>query len=156
MKSIISIVFVTLLFVSCSSTETIEEEVIDYDSLNEIEIQDYISKNNLTPKKSSTGLYYIIIDKGTGKTPTLSSNVTVYYKGYTTDGIVFEESPDIGVNYDLNRLIPGFSEGITYLQEGGSAKLIIPSKIGYSGKLSSFNPLGGKVIIFDIKLISVN
>jgi FKBP-type peptidyl-prolyl cis-trans isomerase FkpA len=155
MKSYLSIFFIAFLLVSCANSEPIiEEETIDYDALNETEIQTYISENKLTTEKSSSGLYYIIKEKGTGKIPTLSSNVTFYYKGYTTDGVVFDESIVDGVDFDLNRLIPGFAEGVTYLKEGGEATLIIPSKIAYS--FNSISPFGGKVIIFDVKLISVN
>jgi FKBP-type peptidyl-prolyl cis-trans isomerase FkpA len=145
------------LLSSCSSSGSIEEvELIDYDALNETEIQNYLSQNNLNPQKSSSGLYYIITDEGIGNTPTILSNVKVDFKGYNTSGVIFEESPDEGIDFNLNDLIIGFSEGVTYLKENGKATLIIPSKIGYPPNLRSSHPLGGKVIIFDVKLIKIN
>ena len=158
MKSYLSILITLLIFISCSSLDqSIENQnIIDYDALNETEIQNYISENNLVPKKSNSGLYYIIKEKGTGQVATFSSNVTVSYKGYTTDKVVFEESKADGVSFDLNNLIQGFTEGVTYLKEGGEATLIIPSKIGYPHNLLPPHSLAGKVVIFDIKLISVN
>lgn len=157
-KYITSLLIFTLVFSSCSNSETITEEFIDYDKLNEEEIQKYITENNLNPEKSSTGLYYIITDEGTGESPTLSSNVTVYYKGYTPEQgqeYPFDESPTEGIEFYLQNLIKGFSEGVTYLKEGGEATLIIPSKLAYTSDLI-YNPFAGKVLIFDIKLISVN
>ena len=145
------------IFSSCSPSEPLEEvEFIDYDALNETEIQNYLSLNNLNPQKSSSGLYYIITDDGIGNSPTLLSNVKVNFKGYGTNGVIFEESPDEGIDFNLNDLIIGFSEGVTYLKENGEATLIIPSKIGYPNNLLPPHGLGGKVIIFDVKLIKIN
>jgi FKBP-type peptidyl-prolyl cis-trans isomerase FkpA len=155
MKQYILLLFSYFFFISCSSSIVIEEVPIDYDALNEIEIQDYITENNLSPQKSDTGLYYIIKEEGTGNKPTLSSNITVYYKGYDTKGVVFDESPIEGLSFNLSEVIKGFSEGMTYLRENGEATLIIPSKIAYNGN-SSFYPFSGKVILFDVKLISIN
>lgn len=145
---------------SCTNSEPIiEENPIDYDALNEEEIQNYISENNLNPEKSDSGLYYIITNEGSGDSPSLSSNVTVYYKGYTPDRGIdypFDESPEEGIDFDLSNLIIGFSEGVTYIKEGGEITLIIPSKLAYSADLLPYNSFGGKVLIFDVKLISIN
>ncbi|MFK8058667.1 MAG: FKBP-type peptidyl-prolyl cis-trans isomerase [Polaribacter sp.] len=159
MKSYFSLFFICVLLTSClTPIPEVEEEIIDYDPLNETEIQEYITKNNLSPQKSESGLYYIIKKEGTGKAATLNTNVTVYYRGYTTTNtdIFFDESPVSGTNFDLRNLIKGFAEGVTYLKEGGEATLIIPSKIGYN-QINSLpnNPLIGKVLLYDIKLIRV-
>ncbi|APZ45141.1 peptidylprolyl isomerase [Polaribacter reichenbachii] len=154
MKSYLSTLIIVLAFSSCLNSETPIEEPIDYDALNEIEIQDYITENNLNPEKSDSGLYYILKEEGVGVSPTTTSNVTVYYKGYTTDGVVFDESTADGTNFNLNGLITGFSEGITYLKEGGEATLIIPSKIGYPYYV--YSSFAGKVVIFDVKLLTIN
>jgi FKBP-type peptidyl-prolyl cis-trans isomerase FkpA len=60
-------------------------------SLKRKEIVDYIAKNNLTAQKRFW-LYYVIKEAGDGVKPTSSSIVTVAYKGYYTDGEVFDES----------------------------------------------------------------
>ncbi|WP_405562793.1 FKBP-type peptidyl-prolyl cis-trans isomerase [Polaribacter sp. Asnod6-C07] len=154
MKSYLSIIILALTCISCLNSEPIDENPVDYDALNEIEIQDYITENNLNPEKSDSGLYYIIKEEGVGVSPTITSNVTVYYKGYNTDGVVFDESSEDGATFNLNQLITGFSEGITYLKEGGEATLIIPSKIGYP--YYSYSSLAGEVVLFDVKLITIN
>jgi FKBP-type peptidyl-prolyl cis-trans isomerase len=55
---------------------------------NEEEIAAYVAKNKLNAQRSDSGLYYVINEAGTGKQPTATSNVTVAYKGYFTNGSV--------------------------------------------------------------------
>lgn len=155
MKSYTSALLILAFIVtSCLNNESPELEIPNYDALNETEIQEYISENNLNPIKSDSGLYYILKEEGVGVSPTTTSNVTVYYKGYLTDGFVFDESTEDGATFNLDQLIVGFSEGITYLKEGGEATLIIPSKIGYP--FYSYSSLAGEVVIFDVKLLTIN
>lgn len=160
MKSYLSICLLSFMFFSCLNSGEIDQDIfepeIDYETLNEEEIQEYISTNNLNPQKSESGLYYIIKKQGTGKAATLKSNVTVYYKGFVINSSdTFEESEVDGASFNLENLIPGFAEGITYLNEGGEATLIIPSKIGYPSNTFPPSFLSGKVLIFDVKLIRV-
>lgn len=155
MKSYVTaLLMLTFILTSCLNTESSELEIPNYDAINETEIQEYITKNNLNPTKSDSGLYYIIKEEGVGVNPTITSNVTVYYKGYKTDGVVFDESSEDGATFNLDQLIAGFSEGLTYLKENGEATLIIPSKIGYP--FYSYSSLAGEVVIFDVKLITIN
>ncbi|MDO5969682.1 FKBP-type peptidyl-prolyl cis-trans isomerase [Flavivirga aquimarina] len=138
------------LFVSCSNNDE-----KDYVTLNDNEIIEYIADNNLVAEKSATGLYYIIDNEGTGEQPTTTSDVTVAYKGYFTNGTVFEESDAEGITFNLQKVIAGWTEGITYFKEGGSGTLLLPSHLAY-GNLGKGSIPGGAVIIFDINLISVN
>lgn len=141
-----------ILSIGCSN----DGEVINYDAQNEAEIAKYISDNDLTVKKTTSGLYYIITSEGSGtEKPKSNSNVKMYYKGYFTNGTIFDESASTGVNYNLNLLIPGFSEGMQLLTEGGKATLIIPSRLGYGNKSIGSIP-EGSVLIFDVKLIAIN
>jgi len=130
-------------------------KVIDYDAQNEAEILQYIEDNDLEATKSDSGLYYVINDEGTGTAPTSSSNVTVAYTGYFLDGTVFDESDANGISFDLNKVILGWQEGITYFKEGGEGVLLIPSSLAYGSNGTGPIP-GGAVLVFDVKLISVN
>ncbi|MCK5824867.1 MAG: FKBP-type peptidyl-prolyl cis-trans isomerase [Ichthyobacteriaceae bacterium] len=124
-----------------------------YDEKNEADILQYIEKNNLTAKKSKTGLYYVISEEGTGSEPSSFSNVTVDYKGYYLNGETFDEGSEISFN--LDKVIKGWTEGITYFKEGGKGTLLIPAKLGY-GYYDRNSLPGGSVLVFDINLISVN
>ena len=132
-----------------------EVELIDYEVENEQEIVDYITENNLTATRSDSGLYYVINEEGIGENPTEESNVTVAYKGYLTNGDVFDESTVSGVSFNLNQVIPGWTEGIQYFKEGGNGQLLIPSHLGY-GRFGDQSIPGGSVLIFDIDLKSIN
>ena len=152
MKQLLSTLLVLTLFISCSKdTKT----VTDYTAKNEQEIKDYLAKNNLTAQRSTSGLYYIINEQGTGTQPTAASNVTVAYKGYFTNGNVFDQSKAEGISLSLNKVIRGWTEGIPYFKAGGSGVLLVPAHLGYGSY--NYGPIpGGSVLIFDVKLISVN
>ena len=148
MKAFFSILFVCL-FISCNNDSNDSKPQTDAD------IQKYIADNNLTAVKSDSGLYYVITTQGTGAKPTSTSSVTVDYKGYFLDGKVFDQSSSDGITFPLNRVIQGWTEGITYFNEGGEGILIIPYQLGYG--INSYNGIpGGSALVFDIKLLKVN
>jgi len=153
MKSTL-LALISLLFVSCLSDNESSKSV-DYTVQNEKEIVDYIAKNKLTATKTDSGLYYVINEAGTGAQPTASSNVTVAYKGYFTNGNVFDESKPEGISFGLNQVIKGWTEGIPFFKEGGNGVLLIPSHLGYGSNDNGPIP-GGSVLIFNVKLIKVN
>ncbi len=149
MKNLLFVLAI-ILFTSCS-----KEKEIDYVAKNEEEIIAYISKNDLNAQKSTSGLYYVINDPGTGAQPTSTSNVKVAYKGYFTNGSVFDASSAAGIPFNLQQVIKGWTEGITYFKEGGSGLLLVPAHLGYGNSDYSTIP-GGSVLIFEVNLISVN
>jgi len=144
---------IAVLFMSCSDKDA--EEPVDFSEKNEAEIKAYIADNKLDAHRTDSGLYYVVSTEGTGKQPTNTSNVTVVYKGYFTDGTVFDQSSESGVSFGLQQVIKGWAEGITYLKEGGSGILLIPSHLGY-GSYNYYGIPGGSVLIFEVDLISVN
>ena len=152
MKNFLSALLILTLFMSCTKDNN---SIVDYTAKNEQEIKDYIAKNNLTAQRSATGLYYVITEPGTGAQPTASSNVTVAYKGYFTNGTVFDQSSAAGVSFGLNQVIKGWTEGIPYFKTGGNGMLLIPAHLGYGSRANGPIP-AGSVLLFDVKLISVN
>lgn len=155
MKHLITALLALTLFVSCAKKQTETADAnIDYVAKNEQDIKDYITKNKLDAHRSESGLYYVINEPGTGTQPTASSNVTVAYKGSFIDGKVFDESSE-GISFGLNQVIKGWTEGIPYFKTGGTGILLVPAHLGYGNNDYSSIP-GGSVLIFDIKLISVN
>jgi len=143
-----------VLFFSCNSTES-ETDSIDYKAKNEQDITAYIDAKNLDAQRSDSGLYYVINTQGTGEQPTSNSNVTVAYKGTFLNGTVFDESTSNGISFNLNQVIKGWTEGITYFKEGGSGLLLVPAHLAYGNSNYRGIP-GGSVLIFEIALISVN
>lgn len=150
MKHLLTAVLALTLFISCS-----KDGNIDYVAKNEQEIIAYIAKNNLTAKRSDSGLYYVILNQGTGANPTATANVTVAYKGYYTNGNVFDQSNTAGISFGLNQVIKGWTEGMQYFKTGGNGILLIPAHLGYGS--NDYNGIpGGSVLIFDVKLNSIN
>ena len=150
MKKYLYLFTLVLLFISCSDkTDT------SFEPETEQDIIQYIEDNNLNATRSNSGLYYVINKEGSGTRPTSASNVTVDYKGYFLDGVVFDESNSNGISFRLNEVIQGWTEGITYFKEGGNGILLVPYNLGY-GESGRGSIPGGSVLIFDIRLLSVN
>jgi FKBP-type peptidyl-prolyl cis-trans isomerase FkpA len=150
MKNILSILSLCL-FISCDK----DNEQPDYVTLNETEIMEYVTQNSLNAQRSTSGLYYVIDEEGTGEQPISTSDVTVVYKGYFLNGNVFDQSDAEGVSFNLRQVISGWTEGIAYFKEGGSGMLLIPAHLAYGSNGRSGIP-GGSVLIFDIDLVSIN
>lgn len=139
-------------FLSCNKDELSEEEQLKVD----IEIiEKYLTENNLEAEKTSSGLHYIINDQGNGDFPVSTDDVTVRYKGYFTDGKVFDESSQEGIRFNLQQVIKGWTEGIPKFKEGGEGVLLIPSKLGYGSQKRQGIP-ANSVLIFDVKLFIVH
>ncbi|MFY0626588.1 MAG: FKBP-type peptidyl-prolyl cis-trans isomerase [Reichenbachiella sp.] len=143
---LIPILFV--LLISCDDEK-------DYVAENEAEILTYLEENDLVAQRSESGLHYIINNPGSGRQATAASRVQVVYRGYYTDGTVFDESDANGIVFGLNQVISGWTEGIAYFKEGGSGMLLIPAHLGYGNDDYAGIP-GGSVLLFDITLVSVN
>ena len=105
---------------------------------------------------TASGLQYKITKEGTGAHPTASSMVTVHYKGQLINNTVFDSSYDRGepIEFQLNQVIPGWTEGLQLMKEGGKATLYIPSNLGYGEQTAGSIP-PNSVLIFDVELIKV-
>lgn len=151
MKQIIASFLLLTFFISCNSDQ---QNNVDYTTQNEKEILEYLAKNNIKAQRTASGLYYTINEIGTGANPTENSNVTVTYKGYFTNDKIFDSSAD-GISFGLHQVIKGWTQGIPLFKVGGSGKLFIPAHLGYGSSANGPIP-AGSVLIFDVKLISIN
>ena len=109
-------------------------------------------------KVTSTGLQYIVDKEGTGAQPTAEDEVTVHYTGKLLDGTVFDSSVNRGepATFPLNRVIPGWTEGVQLMKEGAKYTFFIPSDLAYGpqGVPNAIPP--HSTLIFDVQLIKVN
>jgi FKBP-type peptidyl-prolyl cis-trans isomerase FkpA len=131
-----------------------KESAVDEDKA----IQDYLTANDLTTEKTAEGLYYIITKEGTGDRANITSTVTVHYRGYLLDGSVFDSSYDRAEKstFPLANVIEGWQLGIPKLKEGGSGKLLIPSKLAYGERGQPNSIIGAnEPLVFDIELFIV-
>ena len=103
-------------------------------------------------KRTSSGLEYKVLTPGTGKAhPTASSEVTVHYTGWTTDGKMFDSSVERGqpASFGLGDVISGWTEGLQLMTAGEKMRFWIPEKLAYKHERPPFG-----VLVFDVELIS--
>jgi len=105
---------------------------------------------------TESGLQYEILQEGTGKSPVATDKVKCHYHGSLLDGTVFDSSVDKGkpAEFVLNRVIPGWTEGLQLMKEGAKYKFYIPSELAY-GKRGSRNIQGNTALIFEVELIEI-
>lgn len=109
---------------------------------------------------SPSGLVYIIEKEGEGPKATEGMKMSVHYRGtFRHDGKQFDASYDRGqpmdFSYKVNRMIPGFEEGLGMLGKGGKAKLIIPyfQAYGKNGRPGAIPPYSD--LVFDIEIMNI-
>jgi FKBP-type peptidyl-prolyl cis-trans isomerase FkpA len=147
-KRIILFAFILMSALSCKKRHIITQDQADENIINK-----YISDNNLNAAATGSGLYYVIESQGTGVQPGPKSDVIVNYKGYLTDGTVFDQKSN-GFATNLAAMIKGWQEGIPYFKKGGKGKLLIPSALGY-GPVTVGSIPANSVLIFDVELVDV-
>jgi peptidylprolyl isomerase len=106
---------------------------------------------------SDSGLQWYDIVEGDGETPeSHASTVEVHYTGWLTDGTMFDSSVKRGqtIEFPLNGVIAGWTEGVGSMKVGGKRKLIIPAELGYGTAGAGGVIPGGATLIFDVELIS--
>jgi|AntRauTorcE11897_2_1112592.scaffolds.fasta_scaffold09960_1 FKBP-type peptidyl-prolyl cis-trans isomerase len=107
---------------------------------------------------TESGLQYKVLEEGSGEHPTAKDTVTVQYKGTLLDGEVFDSSYERGQPADipLNRVIPGWTEGIQLMKEGGKYKFWIPGELAYGPNPRPGGPIGpNETLVFEVELLEV-
>lgn len=116
------------------------------------------NQNNDGVQTTSSGLQYLILQSGSGLIkPGPKDHVTVHYHGTLLDGTVFDSSVDRGtpIEFNLNQVIPGWTEGLQLMVVGDKATFFIPSQLGYGNrKMGAIAP--GSTLIFEVELLGIN
>ena len=145
-KYILGFLFLGILFASCSKDE--DQAIVDQRI-----IEQYLQDNNINAQEHPSGLYYLIDTPGTGGHPDIMDSVEVRYKGYLTNGFIFDQTPSGQTSkFPLMNLIEGWQVGIPLLQKDGKGTLYLPSGLGYGSNSNAVIP-ANSVLIFDIELI---
>lgn len=109
------------------------------------------------PTVTESGLMFYEIEAGGGEAPEPMSTVSVHYTGWLVDGRQFDSSVERGMpaSFPLNRVIPGWSEGVGSMRVGGKRKLLIPYNLAYgpSGRPPVIPPKA--LLIFDVELLEI-
>ncbi|RZK08815.1 MAG: peptidylprolyl isomerase [Flavobacterium sp.] len=109
-------------------------------------------------KTTASGLKYIVLQEGTGAKPVATNNVKVHYTGKLVDGKVFDSSVERGepIDFNLNQVIKGWTEGVQLMTEGSKYKFYIPYNLAY-GDRAMGNVIPAKSdLIFEVELLKIN
>ncbi len=113
-------------------------------------------------QRTKTGLQYLVVKEGNGKTPKLEDSVTAHYKGTFIDGKVFDGSyegkeptkTDQPAPFPVSGVIDGWTEALQLMKVGAKYRLFIPPHLAY-GEEGRPGIEPNKMLIFDIELVSV-
>ncbi|MFN3557256.1 MAG: FKBP-type peptidyl-prolyl cis-trans isomerase [Bacteroidales bacterium] len=118
----------------------------------------FLIDNNITTQPEESGLIIVIKEQGSGPKPEPGQTVTVHYTGMVLDGTVFDSSVERGdpFRFQLGRgqVIRGWDEGISKLNIGSKARLIIPSYLAYGDQQRGAVIKPYSTLIFDVELIA--
>lgn len=104
---------------------------------------------------TESGLQYEVLTPAEGDKPAATDTVKVHYHGTLPDGTVFDSSVERGepIDFPLNGVIKGWTEGVQLMSVGSKYKFTIPSELAYGD-----NPGGGRpggVLIFEVELLEI-
>lgn len=121
--------------------------------------------NNKSVYSTQSGLKYKIVKKGNGKKPSLHKGeqgktpdkVKVHYTGKLIDGKIFDSSIQRGnpITFQLDQVIPGWTEGLQLMDEGSTYMLYIPYNLGYGEHATGDIP-AGSTLVFEVQLLEIN
>ena len=127
----------------------------------------YIKDNNITVKPTTSGLYYIEVQKGTGDTIKAGDVVDIYYKTYRLrdSALVDFNITEKGHFYDPLRFTvtppngssveEGLNEGVKFMQLGTVAHMIVPSQIGYGQNGAGASIPAFSTLLFEVRIHKV-
>jgi FKBP-type peptidyl-prolyl cis-trans isomerase len=105
-------------------------------------------------RKTELGVHYQVLARGDGRErPDDDSMVVVHYTGWTTDGTMFDSSVTRGepASFPLNRVIPGWADGLKTMTVGQKSRFWIPEELAYGN-----NPRGPQgMLVFDVELLEL-
>ena len=108
-------------------------------------------------KTTPSGLQYKVLREGSGKSPKATDIVVVNYRGTLINGKEFDSSYKSGqpIEFPLNRVIPGWTEGVQLMKEGAKYEFFIPSHLAY-GSRGAGGAIGpDETLIFEVELLKV-
>ena len=106
---------------------------------------------------TASGLQYKVITPGTGKSPKATDTVLVHYRGTLISGVEFDSSyaRREPIEFPLNGVIRGWTEGVQLMQEGAKYQFFIPSKLAYGSRGAGRDIGPNEALIFEVELLKV-
>jgi len=107
---------------------------------------------------TASGLRYQVLKQGTGTvSPKATDTVKVHYHGTLLDGTVFDSSVARGepISFPLNRVIPGWTEGLQLMKVGDKFKFVIPPDLAYGPNSPSPKIPPNSTLVFEVELLGI-
>jgi len=121
--------------------------------------REFLEQNKRQPGVFTTGsgLQYSVLRNGSGPRPGAADRVRVYYHGTLLDGTVFDSSVQRGepVDFNLNQVIAGWTEGVALMPVGARYRFWIPSELAYGATGSPPLIKPNSVLVFDVELLDI-
>ena len=112
-----------------------------------------LKKEKITCKRSSSGLYFKILEEGQGEQIRYSDIVSFTYRGTLLNGKVFDKQ-DEPVEFEVKQLIGAWKEIMLELKPGGKAFLVAPPHLGYGEhELAHIPP--HSILVFELEVKNV-
>lgn len=122
--------------------------------------QAFLAENAAKPGVITTasGLQYLVLREGEGKSPTKKDTVVVNYRGTLLNGVEFDSSYLAGrepAEFPVKRVIKGWIEGLQLMKEGAKFKFFIPSELAYGKRGAGLDIGPDEALIFEVELLKV-
>ncbi len=108
--------------------------------------------------KLASGLVFKTITPGKGPSPKATDTVQCAYRGTLLDGKEFDASSRHGgpATFQLNQVIPCWTEGVQRMRVGERAKLVCPSEIAYGDRGTPDGSIPpGATLVFEVELLGI-
>jgi len=114
------------------------------------------NKKRAGVKTTASGIQYEILKDGQGPKPLATDTVVVNYVGKLINGTEFDNSAKTGkpIEFPLNRVIRGWTEGLQLMPVGSKYKFYIPYNLAYGVNGAGTIP-GGATLIFEVELLDI-
>jgi len=134
----------------------------DQEMNEQIRLSEYLETEGIGKEQLVGGIYYIETREGTGRKARNGDVIFIHYMGYFIDNTEFDSTYEMDLPFDFtlgdpSQVIKGMETGIKQMNEGGKAKLIIPSQLGYGEKGSSTGIIPPfTTLIYEIELLKIS
>ncbi|MBT0651672.1 FKBP-type peptidyl-prolyl cis-trans isomerase [Geomobilimonas luticola] len=107
--------------------------------------------------KTPSGMVYVSIKDGKGKSPKATDTVEVNYRGTLTNGKEFDSSykRNQSISFPLSGVIPCWTEGVQKMKVGGKAKLVCPPELAYGARGAGSAVPPNATLIFEVELLAI-
>lgn len=157
---IFSFAFILVLITSCIDVDT-EDRTYTNEMLELNELLSSLVADGYDIDTTALGVYYVVVEEGTGACPVDGDTISINYNGYFADGTLFDSSDDWATDgiwefvYGEQSLITGFTDALSVMKASSQMQFIIPSDLAYGsygyGSIGAYQTLVFAIEMHEIK-----